>query len=203
MLNHDSSIISSFLKIDSLLDEFAGELTLLKAILPGIDKTDYHPENEIRLIERLLYNSSSPRPMEEFVSENSYAKIESFSHSPIPIEDSDYLMEEMDLSCNPDDPMPSGIEDDDDDSKRDILIHEELLDNYSLSFPVIESFYFYISSFSHPLAKPPDGNTRILNIKMMGDVSDQKVLIPGLTITRVPNQEKSPDLLSHRGFEIF
>nr|GFA39231.1 hypothetical protein [Tanacetum cinerariifolium] len=43
----------------------------------------------------------------------------------------------------------------------------------------------------------------ILNIKMMGDVSDQKVLIPGLTITLVSNQEKSPDLLSHRGFEIF
>nr|GFA09096.1 hypothetical protein [Tanacetum cinerariifolium] len=45
--------------------------------------------------------------------------------------------------------------------------------------------------------------SRILNIKMMGDVSDQKVLIPGLTITLVSNQEKSPDLLSHRGFEIF
>nr|GFB93421.1 hypothetical protein [Tanacetum cinerariifolium] len=38
---------------------------------------------------------------------------------------------------------------------------------------------------------------------MMGDVSDQKVPIHGLTITRVPNQEKSPDLLSHRGLEIF
>nr|GFD54593.1 hypothetical protein [Tanacetum cinerariifolium] len=35
---HDSSLpISS--KIDSLLDEFAGELTLLKSIPPGIDKT--------------------------------------------------------------------------------------------------------------------------------------------------------------------
>nr|GFA59939.1 hypothetical protein [Tanacetum cinerariifolium] len=32
MLNHDSSIISSSLKIDSLLDEFAGELNLLKSI---------------------------------------------------------------------------------------------------------------------------------------------------------------------------
>nr|GFA62850.1 hypothetical protein [Tanacetum cinerariifolium] len=40
MLNHDSSIIPSSSKIDSLLDEFAGELTLLKSILPGIDKTD-------------------------------------------------------------------------------------------------------------------------------------------------------------------
>nr|GFC59689.1 hypothetical protein [Tanacetum cinerariifolium] len=32
LLNHDSSIIPSSSKIDSLLDEFAGELTLLKSI---------------------------------------------------------------------------------------------------------------------------------------------------------------------------
>nr|GEV81685.1 hypothetical protein [Tanacetum cinerariifolium] len=54
MLKHDSSIILSFLKIDSLLDEFTGELTLLKSIPPGIDETDCHPENEIRLSQRLL-----------------------------------------------------------------------------------------------------------------------------------------------------
>nr|GFA84933.1 hypothetical protein [Tanacetum cinerariifolium] len=68
MINHDSSIISSSSKIDSLLDEFAGELTILKSIPPGIDKTDCHPENEIRIIERLLYDNSSPRPPEEFLS---------------------------------------------------------------------------------------------------------------------------------------
>nr|GFB18111.1 hypothetical protein [Tanacetum cinerariifolium] len=169
MLNHDSSIIPSFSKIDSLLDEFARELTLLKSIPPGIDKTDCHPENEIRLIKRLF----------------------------------DYLMEEMGLSCTPDDPMLPSIEEDDDDSEKDILILEELPRNYSLSLPENESFYFDIPSFSRPPAKPPDGNTGILNIKMMGDVSDQKVPIPGLTITRVLNQEKSPDLLSHRGLEIF
>nr|GEY65590.1 hypothetical protein [Tanacetum cinerariifolium] len=52
MLNRDSSIISSSSKIDSLLDEFAGELTLLKSIPPGIDKTECHPENEICLSQR-------------------------------------------------------------------------------------------------------------------------------------------------------
>nr|GFB61406.1 hypothetical protein [Tanacetum cinerariifolium] len=87
MLNHDSSIISSSSKIDSLLDEFAGELTLLKSIPPGVDKTDCYPENEIRFSERLLYDNSSPRPPEEFVFENSDAEIESFSPSSIPIED--------------------------------------------------------------------------------------------------------------------
>nr|GEW09692.1 reverse transcriptase domain-containing protein [Tanacetum cinerariifolium] len=54
LLNHDSSIISSSLKIDSLLDEFAGELILLQSILPGYDKADCDPEKEIRLIEKLF-----------------------------------------------------------------------------------------------------------------------------------------------------
>nr|GFA12214.1 hypothetical protein [Tanacetum cinerariifolium] len=71
--------------------------------------------------------------------------------------------------------MPPSIEEDDDDSERDILINEELLNNYSLSLPVNESFHFDIPSFSRPLVKPPDGDTGILNIKMMDDISDQKV----------------------------
>nr|GFB37196.1 hypothetical protein [Tanacetum cinerariifolium] len=161
-------------KIDSLLDEFADELTLLKLIPPGISKTDCYPEDEIHFTKRLLYDNSSPRPPKEFVSKNSTADIESFSPSPIPIKDSDFLMEEIDLSYTPDDPMPSGIEEDDDDSERDILILKELLDNYSLSLPKNESFRFDIPSFSRPPAKPPDGNTGILNIKMMGDNSEQK-----------------------------
>nr|GFB29901.1 hypothetical protein [Tanacetum cinerariifolium] len=87
LLNHDSSIISSSSKIDSLLDEFAGELILPKSIPLGIDKADYDPEEEIRLIEKLLYDNSSPRPPEEFIFENSDAAIESFSPSPIPVVD--------------------------------------------------------------------------------------------------------------------
>nr|GFB57999.1 hypothetical protein [Tanacetum cinerariifolium] len=159
LLNRDSSIISSSSKIDSLLDEFAGELTLLKSIPLGIDETDCYHEDEICFTERLLYDNSSPSPLEEFVSENSNANTESFFPSPIPNEDSDSLMEEIDLFYTPDDPMPPSIEDDDNDFKRDIIIHEELLSNYFLSLPKIESFYFDIPSFSRPHAKPPDGNT--------------------------------------------
>nr|GFD28292.1 hypothetical protein [Tanacetum cinerariifolium] len=70
-------------------------------------------------------------------------------------------MEEIDLTFTPDDPMPPGIEEDDDDSERDVLILEELFDNYSLSLPVNESFHFDIPAFSRPPAKPPDGNTEI------------------------------------------
>nr|GFB58528.1 hypothetical protein [Tanacetum cinerariifolium] len=49
---HDSFLpISS--KINSLLDEFTGELTLLKSISPGIDETDCDFEEDIRLFEKL------------------------------------------------------------------------------------------------------------------------------------------------------
>nr|GEZ71303.1 hypothetical protein [Tanacetum cinerariifolium] len=134
MPNHDSSIsISS--KIDSLFDEFAGELTLLKSFPSGIDATDCHPEKDIRFAKRLLYDNSSPRPLEEIVSDISNADIESFSPSPIPNED--------------------------------------------------------------------NGNTGTLNIKMLGDVSDQKVPKPNFTITRILNKNKSPDLFSHMGLEAF
>nr|GEW08997.1 hypothetical protein [Tanacetum cinerariifolium] len=83
--------------------------------------------------------------------------------------------EEIDLSFNPDDPMPSGIEDDDYDSGRDIPTLKELLDNYSISLPTNESYHFDIPSPYRPSAKPPDGNTKNLNIKMLGDIYDQKL----------------------------
>nr|GEZ87191.1 hypothetical protein [Tanacetum cinerariifolium] len=194
---HDSSLLISS-NIDSLLDEFAGELTLLKSSPSGINETDCDFEEDIRLIEKLLYDNSSPRPPEEFVSANSDAKSESFSPSPILVKDNDSLMEEIDLFCTPDYPMPSGIEDKDYDSERDILIPKDLARNTTLSFAEKESFHFDIPLFSRPPAKPPDADTGILNIKMMGDIYDQKAFMHKLMITLASHQEKSPDLLSHR-----
>nr|GEZ91880.1 hypothetical protein [Tanacetum cinerariifolium] len=144
--NRDSSIISSSSKIDSLFDEFVGELTLIKSIPLGINETDCDPEEETRFIKRLLYDNSFPRPSEEFVSENSDAAFESFSLFPIP--------------------------EDDYDSERDIPILDELLSKDSLSLPENESFHFDIPSSSRLLAKPPDGNAGILNFKVMGDVPE-------------------------------
>nr|GEZ84354.1 hypothetical protein [Tanacetum cinerariifolium] len=163
MPNHDSSITISS-KIDSLFDEFAGELTLL-------NETDCHPEKETRFSKRLLIVT--------LIWKNLI-----------------YHLLRMT-------PMPPGIEDDDYDSGRDIPILEKLLDNYPLSLPASESYNFDIPSPYRPPTKPPDGKTGTLSIKMLGDVSDQKVPIPNLTITRVLNQEKSPNLLSHLGFEAF
>ncbi|GJR94715.1 hypothetical protein Tco_0266889 [Tanacetum coccineum] len=128
LLNQDTSIISSP-KIDYLLEEFSGELAHIDLIPPGINETDFDPEEEIRLVEKLLYDNSSPRPPKEFNSKNSDAIIDSFSLSPIPVEDSDSLIEEINLFLTPDDSMPPGIENDDYDSEGDILFLEELLSN--------------------------------------------------------------------------
>ncbi|GKE59814.1 hypothetical protein Tco_1510181, partial [Tanacetum coccineum] len=102
LLNRDTLIISSP-KFDSLLEEFSGELAHIKLIPPGINKADFDPEEEIRLVEKSMYENSSPRPPEEFNSENSDAIIESFSPSRIPVEDSNSLMEEIDLFLTSDD----------------------------------------------------------------------------------------------------
>nr|GFA81530.1 hypothetical protein [Tanacetum cinerariifolium] len=141
LLNHDSSIISSSSKIDFLLDEFVGEPILLKSIPPGTDETDCDSEEEIRLIEKLLYDNSSPR-----------------------------------------------IENDDYDSKVDMLILEELLSNDSFSLPENESFHFDISSSPRPPAKPPDDdeiklNSRVLSVKVVGDISELYVPMPRLLPT--------------------
>nr|GFC35502.1 hypothetical protein [Tanacetum cinerariifolium] len=53
-------------------------------------------KEDICLSEKLLYDNSSSRPPEEFVSVNSDAAIKSFSPSPILVTDSDSLMEEID-----------------------------------------------------------------------------------------------------------
>nr|GEZ30845.1 hypothetical protein [Tanacetum cinerariifolium] len=176
LFNQDSLIISSS-KIDSLFDEFTGELILLKSIPPRIDEADCDPEEEIRLIKKLLYDNSSPRPLEEFISKNS-------------------------------DAMPPDTENDDYDSKGDILILEEFLSNDYPSPPENESFHFDISS---PPAKPPNNddiepNLGNLTVKMVGVISKHYVLMSRLLPTQptlATNQEKSPHLLSHRGLKAF
>ncbi|GKD01521.1 hypothetical protein Tco_1171795, partial [Tanacetum coccineum] len=64
-----------------------------------------------------------------------------FLPSTIPVEDSDSLMEEIDIFLAPDDSIPPGIENDDYDSEGDVLFLEELLNNDSISLPEYESVH--------------------------------------------------------------
>nr|GEY04133.1 hypothetical protein [Tanacetum cinerariifolium] len=171
-LNRDTLIISSP-KFDSLLEDFSSELAHIELIPPGINEVDFDPEEDIHLVKRLLYDNSSPRPPKEFNSKNSDAIIESFSPSPIPVEDSDSLMKEIDLFLTLDDSMPPGIENDDYHSERDILFLEEFLSNDSPSLPENKSFHFDVPSSLRPPAKPPDDgiyfepDTRLLTAKVV------------------------------------
>nr|GEW01846.1 hypothetical protein [Tanacetum cinerariifolium] len=58
LLTRDTSIDYSP-KIDSLLEEFVGELFHINPIPPRIDETDYDPKDDIRFIKKLLYDDTS------------------------------------------------------------------------------------------------------------------------------------------------
>ncbi|GKC22985.1 hypothetical protein Tco_1025135 [Tanacetum coccineum] len=124
LLNRDTSIVSSP-KFDSLLEEFSGELAHIDLISLEIDEADFDPEEEIRLVEKLLYDNSSPRPPEELNSENLVAEIES---------------------------------------------------SLSISYPLIDTLLPFSSE------------------------NEDKVVNPGILAA---GEEKSPHLLSHRGFKAF
>nr|GFC04581.1 hypothetical protein [Tanacetum cinerariifolium] len=167
----------SSLKIDSLLAEFAGELIFLESIPPGVNETNYDPEEDIHLVERVLYDNSSPHPQEEFVFENSNAETESFFPSPIPNEDSDSFMEEIDLTFTSDDPMPSSIEDDDDDSEGDTLSLERLLHDDPI--PLLDTLDFsyevrvFLLFFTYPVTS-----------SILPSGSEDIIFDPGITINR-------------------
>ncbi|GJW69491.1 hypothetical protein Tco_0123915 [Tanacetum coccineum] len=224
--------------------EFIDKLAPIDPIPPGIVEAD--PGEDIRLIEKLLNDDSFPHSPKELNYEIPDAIIKSFSPSPIPIEDSDSLIEEIDIFIALDDSIPSGIENDDYNSEGDVLFLEELLNNDYISLPEYESFHvdFYnVSSSPRPPKKPPDDDvyfdiepdTGVLTTKVMDDISDNstrelyvhvpnvlptlptlypvfdtllpfssenedKVFNPRILISK---EEKSPPLLSHRGFKVF
>ncbi|GJR96202.1 hypothetical protein Tco_0268376 [Tanacetum coccineum] len=66
-------------------------------------------------------DNSSPRPLKDSNSDVSDAITESSLHLLPPVEDSDSIMEEIDLFLTLDDSMPPGIETNDYDSEGDIL----------------------------------------------------------------------------------
>ncbi|GKE31839.1 hypothetical protein Tco_1451161 [Tanacetum coccineum] len=98
----------------------------------------------------------------------------------------DSLMEEIDIFLALDDSIPPGIENDD--SEGDI--HEELLNNDSLSLPENESFHFdhyFDPSSPRPPAKSPDDDEiyfdaeldiGILTSKVVDDIFERYVLKP-------------------------
>ncbi|GJY24886.1 hypothetical protein Tco_0399612 [Tanacetum coccineum] len=193
LLNRDT-LIDSSPKFDYLLEDFSGELAHIDPISPRIVDTEFEPEEEICLVENLSYDNSSPRPPEELNAEIADIIVESLSPSPIPVEDSDPHMEEIDLFLATDDSMPPGIENDDYDSEGDIRFPEELLSNDSSPLPKNESsnldHFNYLSS-SRPPPEPPDveiclnfePNTGVLTTKVVKSISEHYFLMPNILPT--------------------
>nr|GEX24824.1 hypothetical protein [Tanacetum cinerariifolium] len=95
--------------------------------IPKIPKSDFDFEEEIRLIENLLYDNSFPRPPEELNAEIADTIIESIPLLPIPVQDGNSQQEEIDIVTKTDDVLPPSIENFVDDPEGDIHFLEELL----------------------------------------------------------------------------
>ncbi|GJX22193.1 hypothetical protein Tco_0226638 [Tanacetum coccineum] len=156
LLSRDSSITSP--KIDFLPEEFVGELDFIDPILPGIDEDDFDEEdfddeegendNDILQIEdeilreKLLNVNLLVDKIEALKLTPSIPFVLDYpSSSPIPVVDSDFLVEEVDTFLVPEDSIPLGIESDLD-SEGDNVFLDNLL--YEDPIPEYERFTFDI-----------------------------------------------------------
>ncbi|GJV91942.1 hypothetical protein Tco_1539755 [Tanacetum coccineum] len=127
LLSQDIPITSP--KIDFLPEEFVGELDFIDPILLGIDEDDFDEANfdeEEGEIDNDIIQIEDEILREKLLNENLLVdKIEALkltpsisfvlenpSSSPIPVMDSEFLIEEVDTFLVPEDSIPPGIESD-------------------------------------------------------------------------------------------
>nr|GEZ37801.1 hypothetical protein [Tanacetum cinerariifolium] len=157
--NVESDFVESLLNRDTFIDssskfDFSGELAHVN---PEILKSDFDFEEEICLIENLLYDNSSPRPPKELNAKIAYTIVESIPSLPIPVQDGDSQWEEIDIVTETDDVLPSSIENVADDQEGDVRFLEELLiDDSILSHESSDSNFEDNPSIPRPPPEPPD-----------------------------------------------
>nr|GEW87409.1 hypothetical protein [Tanacetum cinerariifolium] len=152
-LPNQDTLFDTSPKFDDL-EEFSGKLMPTSIINKERIKREH--EEYISLMEKLLTINSFPRPLENF---HGNTIIETLPTSPIPVDDSDSLREEIDIFTGTDDLMAPGIKSDDYDSKGDIYFIEELLSNdfiFLLKNESTEFDHHDEPSFPRPTPKPPD-----------------------------------------------
>nr|GEV35348.1 hypothetical protein [Tanacetum cinerariifolium] len=136
LLNCDTFIDSSP-ESDFLLKEFSGELAHIN---PKIKEADFDFEEEIRLIENLMYDNSSPRPPKELNAKIADTIIENLPSLPIPVQ-----------------------------NEREINAVEELLNDNSISLTEDkspDSDHKDNPSVPRPPSKPPDAETDAISVVM-------------------------------------
>nr|GEY23263.1 hypothetical protein [Tanacetum cinerariifolium] len=194
LLNRNN-VIDSSPKFDVLLKEFSGELAHINLILK---EADFDLEEEIHFVENLLYDNSSLRPPKELNAEIADTIVESLSASPVPIEDSDSLMDETNLFLATNELLPLNIKSDGYDSEGDIHFLEKLLVVDSIPFHKNESFYFDHQdnpSFPRPLSKPPyvefffDSKPDVIAEEISDELNEDESFDPGEEINVFENVE--------------
>ncbi|GJW54510.1 hypothetical protein Tco_0098595 [Tanacetum coccineum] len=196
--------ISKFIR-NPLFDE--------EIISTKIDPQHFNDESD--LIESLLNKDTvitSPKIdflLEEFAelnSEISDAMIESFSSSPIPVKDSDSLMEEIDIFLAADDLIPSGIDSDGFDSEHgsDLVVsfpsrNRNKTFDPGISIEVQSKIFLSLNKFSISFISDPLSPVLETLLLFSSEFVD-KVFKPGILVLK---EDKSPHLLSHRGFKAF
>nr|GFA73073.1 hypothetical protein [Tanacetum cinerariifolium] len=159
--NVESDFVESLLNRDTFIYfsskfDFSGELAHIK---PKIIKSDFDFEEEIRLIENLLYDNSFPRPPEELNAEIADTIIESIP-LPILVQDGNSQQEEIDIVTETDDVLLPGIENFVDDPEGDIRFLEELLiDDSILSHKSFDSSFEDSPLIPRPPPEPLDVET--------------------------------------------
>ncbi|GJZ11497.1 hypothetical protein Tco_0546256 [Tanacetum coccineum] len=205
LFNQDTSMISSP-KINSLLEEFTSELADIDLILPGINETDFDPKEEIRLVEKLFDSlmeeidlfltpdDSMPSGIEndDYDLEGDIIFLEELlsNDSPSLHENESFHFDVPSSPHPPAKPSDDGIyfepdtgvftkvvDDISNNSTRELYVH---VPNVLPTLPSLSSMFDTLLPFSSE--------------------NDDKVFNPGILAS---NEEKSPHLLSHRGFKAF
>ncbi|GKA48840.1 hypothetical protein Tco_0741798 [Tanacetum coccineum] len=207
---------------ESSHEEFA---VALITIPPRIFNREH--EEYISLLERLLYDNSSPRLPKDFHAIPNTI-IESLPTFPIPVEDSDSLMEEINIFPGPNDSIPSSIKIDDYDSEGDDnstslpefeSFHDDYPDSGDSTIDVVEDIPVDVPNISPTIPPFIWILTSFLLIMILDPIliflttlslvidtllpssskNEDKVFNHGV----LASEEKSPPSSSHRGFKAF
>nr|GEY81016.1 hypothetical protein [Tanacetum cinerariifolium] len=159
--NVESDFVESMLNRDTFIDysskfDFSGELAHVN---PEIKEANLDFEEEIRLIENLLYDNLSPRPPKELNAEIADTIVESIPSLPIPVQDNDSQREEIGIVTNTDNVLPPGVENDDSEGEIDAIddLHaDNSILNSEHEYSESEESDFDDPSIPRPPPEPPD-----------------------------------------------
>ncbi|GJR29337.1 hypothetical protein Tco_1105569 [Tanacetum coccineum] len=152
LIDRDTSIVHSS-KIDPILEEFAGELTHIAPIPPGIVESDpdddtSSDDDDFEDIDYVSFEEMNDVEQEE--KDRLIINIESLKDNPIPVTDNDSSNTSLSFSNNSLPEFESFSNHTEETRSGSTTTHA----NYSL--PEYESFYFDNPSFPRPPSEPPD-----------------------------------------------